>query len=876
MNNVPLQERQFSTLPTNISQRRDNVQADLVNRTIREIENEAGVVRQRFHKTLSEDALRIEKTIFEVSEALAKQGPLSRAQALASEELLRTRIAEAILNMNPTEELVRTPTIQLEDDKLPIVKQPSIQQQPTSEHALEKVDLLRQPINMLKSKLQQLHDRLINDEEREIREELKQINSMRSDGSDKQELVEREDEIKRRSDNILRMTPIVLAARNKLASLDEAVDRKAVAMNSTAVSLRQKVRNRPATPPPFDNTRSIHRLLSNISNEIAEMHELCRTNRQIDSVNLVVGVLNRVCSSIDGILNAFKNEEVDELSEVSTSLSVSAQSGAVETVAVNLQRREQAEETNTLLMFWNGADETPTLSTQLDARVQAPPQASITKATVRVYEFAHVALRLRSIQKEEPKINQPTTEVPQILLVAPALAARHSEVRTEVAVQLRHKPEHRKAEALMGSDFHSKLQSAHVKTNAEITSKKPATEVEATVVRRKNAEPLQSTTISAVQQPIVETSMLRSLDDEVSEANDIPILFARRNSVTTPSTLRETAILSSDDEELLNLQVMNVRNSCVETFKLKKHRRNYKVNAFVYPAVWGRIAARVSENDWQVDVDVESDSWRDSVVVLTSESWTTTEAFIPGNIDPADSSVERDLTIQDAMEISTTNSRLSISINARSMNDNVAALLEEVLWSEVSLTIPQELQLDQFSEAQRNSGSFNLFNVTVSENHDEAKSAKSQCSSHRSSQKSLAISEQFSQQSVDVPTYIIKQGSTASITCELNSFVPRNAKIEWWRGRQHVAQIGSKYSRVREEYLEVLVINNVQPIDSELYSITVDREIYPVAYLIVEDNSSIKRNPTFQFTNTNRFCNGKSNGNFVVSVGRFDYSNLVL
>ncbi|KAI6199680.1 Immunoglobulin domain protein [Aphelenchoides besseyi] len=845
MSNLTLQDRQFSTLPTNISQRRDNIQADLVNRTIREIENEAGVVRQHFRKTVSEDALRIEKTIFEVSEALAKQGPCSRAQALASEELLRTRIAEAILNMNPTEELFRTPTIQLKNDKLTNVQQPTIQPQPTSEDALEKVDLLRQPINTLKSKLQQLHDRLINDEEREIREELKQINSMRSDGSDKQELVEREDEVKRRSDNILRMTPIVLAARNKLASLDQAVDRKAVAMNSTSVSSRQRVRNRTATPPPFDNTRSIHRLLSNIGDEIAEMHDLCRTNRQIDSVNLVVGVLNRVCSSIDGILNAFKNEEADELSEVSTSLSASAQSGAVETVAVNLQRREQAEETNTLLMFWNGADEAPTLSTQLDARVQAPPQASITKATVRVYEFAHVALRLRSIQKEKAKINQPATEVPQIQLVAPPLAARHSEVRTEVAVQLRHKPEHRKAEALMGNDFHPKLKSAHVKTNAEITPKKKAKEAEAAVVRRKNAEPLQSAINPAAQQPTVETSMLRSLDDEVSEANDIPILFARRNSVTTPSTLRETAILSSDDEELLNLQVMNVRNSCVETFKLKKHRRNYKVNAFVYPAVWGRIAARVSENDWQVDVDVESDSWRDSVVVLTSESWTTTEAFITGKFDPADTSIERDWTIQDAMEISTTNSRLSISINARSMNDNVAALLEEVLWSEVSLTIPQELQLDRFSEAQRNSGSFNLFNVTVSENHDEAKSAKSQCSSHRSSQKSLAISEQFSQQSVDVPTYIIKQGSTASITCELNSFVPRHAKIEWWRGRQHVAQIGSKYSRVREEYLEVLVINNVQPIDSELYSITVDREIYPVAYLIVEDNSPMKETQHF-------------------------------
>lgn len=72
--------------------------------------------------------------------------------------------------------------------------------------------------------------------------------------------------------------------------------------------------------------------------------------------------------------------------------------------------------------------------------------------------------------------------------------------------------------------------------------------------------------------------------------------------------------------------------------------------------------------------------------------------------------------------------------------------------------MPGVLNFDQFVEG-RNSGHFN---VTVSENQDESKSLKSQTSSHRSSQ--LEFSEQLSQQSMDVPTYIIKQNSTATIT----------------------------------------------------------------------------------------------------------------
>lgn len=88
---------------------------------------------------------------------------------------------------------------------------------------------------------------------------------------------------------------------------------------------------------------------------------------------------------------------------------------------------------------------------------------------------------------------------------------------------------------------------------------------------------------------------------------------------------------------------------------------------------------------------------------------------------------------------------------------------------------------------------------------------------------------------------------------ELNPFVKRSAQIEWFCGRSHIRP-NQKFSRVREDHLEVLLINNVQSSDSELYSITVDKDIYPVAYLIIEDGSSMKENRYFITPSQTVFC----------------------
>lgn len=232
---------------------------------------------------------------------------------------------------------------------------------------------------------------------------------------------------------------------------------------------------------------------------------------------------------------------------------------------------------------------------------------------------------------------------------------------------------------------------------------------------------------------------------------------------------------------------------------MKKHRRNYRVNAFIYPAVRFQLVATVSANDFQVDLDCESEYFYGSVIVL-ADSFYASQAHVLENKqrESSDFSDEDTLEADDQPSNLKNYSRMSVSINARSVTDAIQASLEEVPWNEVEATISEGLNFDHFVEA-RNSG---YFNVTVSENHDESKSLKSQ----ESSQRSLAISEQLSQQSIDVPTYIIKQSSTATITVELNPFVQKTAQIEWFRGRKHISfkrKNQHKYSRVREDHLEV-------------------------------------------------------------------------
>nr|CAD2141439.1 unnamed protein product [Meloidogyne enterolobii] len=122
--------------------------------------------------------------------------------------------------------------------------------------------------------------------------------------------------------------------------------------------------------------------------------------------------------------------------------------------------------------------------------------------------------------------------------------------------------------------------------------------------------------------------------------------------------------------------------------------------------------------------------------------------------------------------------------------------------------------------------------------------------SKRSSQKSLAHSTGSGTTTIlvggqeedldDIPAYVIKIGSTASITCELNSDCISNlSNIEWIRGQneQIIFTENGKFECHFHDFINVLVIYNVSHEDGQLYSIKINGEIYPVAYLIIEENN---------------------------------------
>ncbi|VDK48693.1 unnamed protein product, partial [Anisakis simplex] len=198
---------------------------------------------------------------------------------------------------------------------------------------------------------------------------------------------------------------------------------------------------------------------------------------------------------------------------------------------------------------------------------------------------------------------------------------------------------------------------------------------------------------------------------------------------------------------------------------------------------------------------------------------------------------------------------VSISIVARSTRDAVYASLEEIPWGEVSMHIclSENEMVRSMSGSETRANSL-IQNVTVSESNDhERKSLRSQ-ESFKSSQKSLAFSDRSerydSMQSLNVPSYVLKEGSTATITCELNNFLSPNSHIDWYKGKAAVETKPGKIDRISHDLLEVLVISHVELDDSDVYSIEVDEHVYPVAFLIVEEDDQFEKaddvsKPTF-------------------------------
>ncbi|RCN39030.1 immunoglobulin domain protein [Ancylostoma caninum] len=303
--------------------------------------------------------------------------------------------------------------------------------------------------------------------------------------------------------------------------------------------------------------------------------------------------------------------------------------------------------------------------------------------------------------------------------------------------------------------------------------------------------------------------------------------------------LRETDILS-DDSVVTEID-RSVIDNVEQSFNFSRSEARKRLIAIVYQDVRQCARANIAlDNTFDVEIFQEPENLSLIIKVIEDQVNFTSLTVMECNIDGKESPYYfDDITETSSYDDNDGESRtgITVSIIARSLHDGIYASLEEIPWGEVEMTLPEcESMAKSMDEDSKMSVQFN---VTVSEsNPEERKSLRSQISLNHSQNSISEIDNTLSTGSINIPSYVIKLGSTATITCELNNYLPQNSKIDWYKGNTQIEKCPGKLDRISHDLLEVLIINNVQMEDNELYSLKVNDDIFPVAYLIVEGPSS--------------------------------------
>lgn len=155
------------------------------------------------------------------------QEPVSRAQAEAKEELLRARLAQLILNLDPDNEShLQPPAINkqskqekgmLDQQTAPITVQAA---SPSHANFIDYNEALREPIFVLREKLSLLEHRLLSEDADNVLVELRQISATPPPLRNAEQRA-RHSALSKRGEEIARMTPLIGMLRHKLGALDE-------------------------------------------------------------------------------------------------------------------------------------------------------------------------------------------------------------------------------------------------------------------------------------------------------------------------------------------------------------------------------------------------------------------------------------------------------------------------------------------------------------------------------------------------------------------------------------------------------------------------------------------------------------------------------
>uniref|UniRef100_A0A915M309 Uncharacterized protein n=1 Tax=Meloidogyne javanica TaxID=6303 RepID=A0A915M309_MELJA len=247
------------------------------------------------YKKNNAEVERIENVILSISERIKLPNePVTKAQAEAKEELLRVRLARMILNLDPDFEPKQNFKENIKRDNVNLSNKNVF-----ADIALEGyyVRALREPIGLLREKLALLEHRLLSEQQLEINDQLLRID-LTPPPLQNLEQKRRKESLSQRSDEISRMTPLIVMLRHKLNALDDLCHKEQLKANTTNISGRLT---------PYEERKTVFDLLVRINEEIDTIHKLCREENVKERIEIVLKVLKKVSSSIDKIMETLKN-----------------------------------------------------------------------------------------------------------------------------------------------------------------------------------------------------------------------------------------------------------------------------------------------------------------------------------------------------------------------------------------------------------------------------------------------------------------------------------------------------------------------------------------------------------------------------------------
>ncbi|KIH66616.1 immunoglobulin I-set domain protein, partial [Ancylostoma duodenale] len=243
-----------------------------IERIARQVDAELGQISAPPPTTaLTEDAKEIEEAIFKISDQLLLAQPITEAQAEANEELLRTTLADMILNPTRTAE--------------------------------EEMELMRRPIRLLRRKLSDFENSLMEDVEvMTINEDARSASPTGISGMGESSTTPTRSTIKTRvpSAEYLRVTPLTSNIKDQLSCLEEMI----VHLSNENMDAAMKPETSSAVVKGGNQKkRELHDLLVQINNEMNTIKSYCKTKLSKKGTDAVVGVLQRVKTHVSSIVN---------------------------------------------------------------------------------------------------------------------------------------------------------------------------------------------------------------------------------------------------------------------------------------------------------------------------------------------------------------------------------------------------------------------------------------------------------------------------------------------------------------------------------------------------------------------------------------------